>query len=60
MKTIFLKIDIPNYVMRPGVPMAQVMREVLPIIETMIPMKSGFMPDRITGETKAEWTYQET
>lgn len=58
--TIFVKIDIPNAIDRPGVPMAQILREVVPVIENMIPLKSGFYADRISGVTKAEWTVQVT
>lgn len=55
----FVRIDIPEAVARPGIPVAQVLREMTPVIETMIPLVSGRLPHRLTGETLAEWTVEQ-
>lgn len=56
--TIFVRIEVPSFVKRPGVPIAQTLREITPVIELMIPLASGNYRDRISGEVKAEWTVE--
>jgi hypothetical protein len=53
---IFIRIEVHPSVDRPGIPIAQTLREITPTIEMAVPLQSGFYPDRFSGETKAEWT----
>lgn len=55
---IFIRIEVPDFVKRPGVPIAQTLRNITPVIEMAIPLVSSYYADRISGETKAEWTVQ--
>lgn len=51
-----LTADIPDQVHEPGIPLAQVLREIAPVLETANPLVSGKLLDRLTAETRAEWT----
>lgn len=55
---IVITINLPDSapgMSRPGIPMAQVMREIAPVIERMNPLVSGVWFDRLSGLREAEW-----
>jgi hypothetical protein len=51
-----LTVDIPDEVHEPGIPIAQIMREVEPVVEAASPLANGKLLDRQSGATRAEWT----
>jgi len=53
--TFTLVIDVPNFIDRPGIPIAQIMREVVPLVEAAIPLLSGQHLDRFSQQPKASW-----
>src|SRR4051812_39614395 len=54
-----LTIDLPDPVIgRPGIPIAQMLREIEPVVEHANPLQSGKLLDRLTGETRAMWEVQ--
>lgn len=50
-----LTINISDDVHSPGIPIAQILREVEPVVETANPLVRGTLLDRLTGEIRAEW-----
>jgi hypothetical protein len=56
MPRLLLTIDLPDTTVRPGIPMAQMLREIEPVIELANPLVDGKLLDRLTGEPRAEWT----
>lgn len=52
---LVLEMYFPDDANRPGVIVAQTMREVEPVIERMIPLGAGIVTDRLTGVYKAQW-----
>ena len=55
---IFIRIEVPPALYRPGIPIAQTLREITPILETANPLDSGNYLDRLSGAVRAEWTCQ--
>jgi hypothetical protein len=55
MSSFNLKIEFLDTLDRPGITIAQVLREVTPLIELMIPLQDGSYADRFSGVTKATW-----
>jgi hypothetical protein len=57
MPTLVVTVPV-QAVDRPGIPLAQALREVAMIIETQTPPPSSWTHlDRITRNSKATWTY---
>lgn len=50
-----LTVHIPDESARPGVDVAQSLRETASVIETQNPLIPGDLEDRLTGEHKAHW-----
>lgn len=58
MPNFVLTINVPATVDRPGVTIAQIMRELVPVIECSIPVKaSDSHRDRLYNVTKATYTW---
>ncbi len=53
---IAIKIEVSPSLHRPGIAIAQTLREIIPMIETMVPLKSSSYLDRFSSEVRAEWT----
>jgi hypothetical protein len=55
-----LTIDLPEDIQgRPGIPIAQCLREIEPVVEQAMPLTDGKLADRLTGATRATWQYFE-
>jgi hypothetical protein len=53
-----LTINMPTVPDRPGIPIAQILREVTPVVELQIPVRASHTyNDRLYGTTKATWTW---
>jgi hypothetical protein len=51
-----LTMELPDTMVRPGITIAQAMREIEPVVEMANPLADGKLVDRLTGEMRATWT----
>jgi hypothetical protein len=57
MPTLVVTITVPQNDRSTGIQMAQTLREIIPVIETQVPLQASWThPDRITRQPKATWT----